>query len=192
MNIFSRFTILLIIKEDQLDHDYCSITSTTVMVAKIGRIILSKFFNVFNNFVQRRMGVEVMVLSMLATPTMTKWEVLEKYNSTYFVIDSWSPADSTCWSPADTAFRNQTQPSSGPSSPRLSSCAYSDKPVTSPIPARASTLQRYHVYCLSPSQFTAGKFLFIFFLLKMALKLFNRNHQQSVVTSNLARLLGVY
>ena len=61
-----------------------------------------------------------------------------------------------------------------------------------PLPARASTLQRYHVYCLSPSQFTAGKFLFIFFLLKMALKLFNRNHQQSVVTSNLARLLGVY
>ena len=33
------------------------------------------------------MGVEVMVLSMLATPAMTRWEVPEKYHSTYFVID---------------------------------------------------------------------------------------------------------
>ena len=36
---------------------------------------------------RRRMGVEVMVLSMLATPAMTRWEVPEKYHSTYFVID---------------------------------------------------------------------------------------------------------
>ena len=33
------------------------------------------------------MGVEVIVLTILATPTMTRWEVPEKYHSTYFVID---------------------------------------------------------------------------------------------------------
>ena len=36
---------------------------------------------------RRRMGVEVIVLTMLATPTMTRWEIPEKYHSTYFVID---------------------------------------------------------------------------------------------------------
>jgi len=36
---------------------------------------------------RRRMGVEIMVLSMLATPSMSRWEVPEKYHSTYFVID---------------------------------------------------------------------------------------------------------
>lgn len=36
---------------------------------------------------RRRMGVEVMVLTMLASPTITRWEVPEKYHSTYFVID---------------------------------------------------------------------------------------------------------
>lgn len=36
---------------------------------------------------RRRMGVEVIVLTILATPTMTRWEVPEKYHSTYFVID---------------------------------------------------------------------------------------------------------
>ena len=33
------------------------------------------------------MGVEVLVLTMLATPTMTRWELPEKYHTTYFVID---------------------------------------------------------------------------------------------------------
>ena len=33
------------------------------------------------------MGVEVLVLTMLATPTMTRWELPEKYHSDRFVID---------------------------------------------------------------------------------------------------------
>ena len=36
---------------------------------------------------RRRMGVEVVVLTMLATPTMTRWELPEKYHSDRFVID---------------------------------------------------------------------------------------------------------
>lgn len=36
---------------------------------------------------RRRMGVELIVLAMLATPGMHRWEVPEKYHSTYFVID---------------------------------------------------------------------------------------------------------
>ena len=36
---------------------------------------------------RRRMGVEVLVLTMLATPTMTRWELPEKYHSDRFVID---------------------------------------------------------------------------------------------------------
>ena len=36
---------------------------------------------------RRRMGVEVVVLTMLATPTMTRWELPEKYHTSYFVID---------------------------------------------------------------------------------------------------------
>ena len=36
---------------------------------------------------RRRMGVEVLVLTMLSTPTMTRWELPEKYHTTYFVID---------------------------------------------------------------------------------------------------------
>ena len=33
------------------------------------------------------MGVEVLVLTMLSTPTMTRWELPEKYHTSYFVID---------------------------------------------------------------------------------------------------------
>lgn len=36
---------------------------------------------------RRRMGVELMVLTMLATPGMARWEVPDKYHSAYFVID---------------------------------------------------------------------------------------------------------
>lgn len=33
------------------------------------------------------MGVEVMVLSMLAHPAIKKWEIPEKYHNTSFVIE---------------------------------------------------------------------------------------------------------
>ena len=36
---------------------------------------------------RRRMGVELIVLAILATPGLQRWEVPEKYHSTYFVID---------------------------------------------------------------------------------------------------------
>jgi len=50
--------------------------------------LLSLALDIFSRYDnRRRMGVEVLVLTMLATPTMTRWELPEKYHTTYFVID---------------------------------------------------------------------------------------------------------
>ena len=64
---------------DYLKENYVHTVAEELMA--LGMDIFSRYDN------RRRMGVEIMVLTMLATPTITKWEVPEKYHSTYFVID---------------------------------------------------------------------------------------------------------
>jgi len=57
-------------------------------VHTVAEELLTLALDIFSRYDnRRRMGVEVMVLTMLASPTITRWEVPEKYHSTYFVID---------------------------------------------------------------------------------------------------------
>jgi len=57
-------------------------------VHTVAEDLLTLALDIFSRYDnRRRMGVEVMVLTMLASPTITRWEIPEKYHSTYFVID---------------------------------------------------------------------------------------------------------
>ena len=45
------------------------------------------FFNIDRYDNRRRMGVEVMVLCMLSSPALTRFQLPDKYHASYFVID---------------------------------------------------------------------------------------------------------
>ena len=36
---------------------------------------------------RRRMGVELMILCMLTSPSLTSWEIPDKYQAQYFILD---------------------------------------------------------------------------------------------------------